>query len=182
MVRDFNDPSSTRSFFLTGQIFLTVELTIKIDLKIAKWLDSVSLQLGNILDITYKNYSSPQLYINYLWFELDTVIVIQLCKYRKNEFSNLSSLTLGFIFVVSIATAFSIILLGGSFLSDVDGVYTPFGQNLLMSVLIVVMFFSGGNLLRGQSIFIAIFKMLGTGLTGSVILSTNHLLVMIIEK
>ena len=110
-------------------------------------------------------HSPPQLYINYLWFALDVVIVFQFFKYYKNEFPNLSSLTLSIVFGISVATALSIILSGGIFLGDVDGVYAAFGQNLLMSVLFVVMFFRRGNTLRGQSIFIAIFKMLGTGLT-----------------
>ena len=110
-------------------------------------------------------HSPPQLYINYLWFALDVVIVFQFFKYSKNEFPTLSSLTLCFVFGISVATAFSIILTGGIFLGDVNGVYAAFGQNLLMSVLFVVMFFKRGNTLRGQSIFIAIFKMLGTGLT-----------------
>ncbi len=110
-------------------------------------------------------HSPPQLYINYLWFALDVVIVFQFFKYYKNEFPNLSSLTLCIVFGISVATALSIILSGGIFLGDVDGVYAAFGQNLLMSVLFVAMFFKRGNTLRGQSIFIAIFKMLGTGLT-----------------
>ena len=110
-------------------------------------------------------HSPPQLYINYLWFVLDVIIVFQFFKYYKNEFPNLSSLTLCIVFGISVASAFSIILSGGIFLGDVDGVYAAFGQNLLMSVLFVVMFFKRGNTLRGQSIFIAIFKMAGTGLT-----------------
>lgn len=110
-------------------------------------------------------HSPPQLYINYLWFALDVVIVFQFFKYYKNEFPTLSSLTLCIVFGISVATAFSTILVGGTFLGDDDGVYAAFGQNLLMSVLFVAMFFKRGNTLRGQSIFIAIFKMLGTGLT-----------------
>ena len=110
-------------------------------------------------------HSPPQLYINYLWFALDVVIVFQFFKYYKNEFHTISSLTLCIFFGISVATAFSIILSGGILLGDVDGVYAAFGQNLLMSVLFVAMFFKRGNTLRGQSIFIAIFKMLGTGLT-----------------
>ena len=110
-------------------------------------------------------HSPPQLYINYLWFALDVIIVFQFFKYYNNEFPNLSSTTLSTVFAISVATAFSIILLSGLYLGDIDGVYAAFGQNLLMSVLFVIMFFSRGNSLRGQSIFIAIFKMLGTGLT-----------------
>ncbi|WP_458747319.1 transmembrane-type terpene cyclase [Candidatus Nitrosocosmicus sp. T] len=110
-------------------------------------------------------HSPPQLYINYLWFVLDVVIVFQFFKYYKNEFPNIQSLKLYAVFLVALSSAFSIILLGGTFLGDDDGVYAAFGQNLLMSMLFVVMFFKRGNTLRGQSIFIAVFKMLGTALT-----------------
>ncbi len=110
-------------------------------------------------------HSPPQLYINYLWFGLDVIIVLQFFKYYKNEFSNTSSSKIFAIFIVALASAFGIILTGGLYLGDIDGVYAAFGQNLLMSVLFVLMFFKRGYTLRGQSIFIAIFKMLGTALT-----------------
>lgn len=109
--------------------------------------------------------SPPQLFINYLWFGLDCVIVFQFFKYYRNEFPNLSSSKVCIIFGVMIFSAFSIILTGAISLDDHRGVYAAFGQNLLMSILFVVMFFKRGEGLRGQSIFIAVFKMLGTGLT-----------------
>lgn len=110
-------------------------------------------------------HSPPQLYINYLWFGLDAAIVVQFFKYHKNEFPSISALKLYTLFVVALAFAFSIILSGGLYFGDIDGGYAAFGQNLLMSVLFVLMFYKRGNTLRGQSIFIAVFKMLGTGLT-----------------
>ncbi|MDX1371345.1 MAG: hypothetical protein R3321_02685, partial [Nitrososphaeraceae archaeon] len=62
-------------------------------------------------------------------------------------------------------TAFSLILSDTVLLNDHRGVYAAFVQNLLMSILFIVMFFKRGKGLRGQSIFVAVFKMLGTGLT-----------------
>src|ERR671919_1742394 len=109
--------------------------------------------------------SPPQIFINYLWFGLDCVIVFQFFKYYRNEFPNLSSSKVYIVFGLMIFSAFSIILTGAISLDDHRGVYAAFGQNLLMSVLFVVMFFKRGEWLRGQSIFIAVFKMLGTGLT-----------------
>jgi hypothetical protein len=111
------------------------------------------------------SHSPPQVYINYLWFGLDVVIVFQFFKYHKKEFPNVQSLKIYAVFVVTLVSAFSIILTGGISLGDNDGVYAAFGQNLLMSVLFVLMFFKREKTLRGQSIFIALFKMLGTGLT-----------------
>jgi hypothetical protein len=110
-------------------------------------------------------HSPPQLYINYLWFSLDIVIVFQFFKYYKKEFPNVQSLKIYAVFIVALASAFNIILTGGIALGDTDGVYAAFGQNLLMSVLFVLMFFKREKSLRGQSIFIALFKMLGTALT-----------------
>ena len=105
-------------------------------------------------------HSPPQLFVNYLWFGLDSVIVFQFFKYHKNEFSNMSSLKVYTIFGLLIFSAFSIILSGTILLDDHRGVYAAFGQNLLMSILFVVMFFKRGRGLRGQSIFIAVFKMM----------------------
>jgi len=58
-------------------------------------------------------HTPPQLFINYLWFGLDSIIVIQFFKYGKNEFLNLSSKKLYSIFVVLLGIKFSIILFSG---------------------------------------------------------------------
>lgn len=110
-------------------------------------------------------HSPPQLYINYLWFGLDTIIVYQFLKYQKNEFPHISPSKIYIAFGLLVITAFGVISFGGLFLGDNIGVFSAFGQNLLMSILFVMMFFNRGKSLRGQSIFIAIFKMIGTGLT-----------------
>jgi hypothetical protein len=109
--------------------------------------------------------SPPQLFINYLWFGLDAIIVIQFFKYHKNEYSRSSSLKTCTAFGLLTITTFSVILSGAVFIGDLKGVYAAFGQNLLMSILFVIMYFKRGSGLRGQSIFIAVFKCLGTGLT-----------------
>jgi hypothetical protein len=109
-------------------------------------------------------HTPPQLFINYLWFGLDIIIVIQFLKYGKNEFSDLSSSKLYTLFTFLIVSEFGIILVGSITMSEFKGVYSAFGQNLLMSILFIMMLFKR-NSLRGQSIYIAIFKMFGTGLT-----------------
>ena len=106
----------------------------------------------------------PQLFINYLWFGLDSIIVIQFLKYGKKEFLYLSSKRLYSIFLVLLGAEFSIILVSGITIGEYKGVYSAFGQNLVMSILFIIMLFKR-NSLRGQSIYIAIFKMLGTALT-----------------
>ena len=109
-------------------------------------------------------HTPPQLFINYLWFGLDIIIVIQFLKYGKNEFSNLSSSKLYTLFTFLIVSEFGITLISSITIGEFKGVYSAFGQNLLMSILFIMMLFKR-NSLRGQSIYIAIFKMLGTGLT-----------------
>ena len=109
-------------------------------------------------------HTPPQLFINYLWFGLDIIIVIQFLKYGKNEFLNLSSSKLYSLFTFLIVSEFGIILVSSITIGEFKGVYSAFGQNLLMSILFIIMLFKR-NSLRGQSIYIAIFKMLGTGLT-----------------
>lgn len=110
-------------------------------------------------------HSPHQLFVNYLWFGLDCVIVFQFFRYYKNELKNLSSLKVCTAFGLLIVSSFSVILSEAILLDDNKGVYAAFGQNLLMSILFVHMFFKRRRGLRGQSIFIAVFKMVGTGLT-----------------
>jgi hypothetical protein len=55
-------------------------------------------------------HSPPQLFVNYLWFGLDSVIVFQFFKYHKNEFLNMSSLKVYTSFGLLIFSVFSIIL------------------------------------------------------------------------
>ncbi len=109
-------------------------------------------------------HTPPQLFINYLWFGLDIIIVIQFLKYGKNEFSDLSSSKLYTLFTFLIVSEFGIILVSSITIGEFKGVYSAFGQNLLMSILFIMMLFKR-NSLRGQSIYIAIFKMFGTGLS-----------------
>ena len=109
-------------------------------------------------------HTPPQLFINYLWFGLDSIIVIQFLKYGKKEFLYLSSKRLYSIFLVLLGAEFSIILVNGITIGEYKGVYSAFGQNLVMSILFIIMLFKR-NSLRGQSIYIAIFKILGTVLT-----------------
>ena len=109
-------------------------------------------------------HTAPQLYINYLWFSLDTIIVFQFLKFGKKEFSNFSPGQFYIIFIFALIMALCSILVVTYEFHDRQGAYAAFGQNLMMSVLFLWMFFSRNNL-RGQSIYIATFKMLGTGIS-----------------
>ncbi len=109
-------------------------------------------------------HSAPQIYINYIWFFLDVFIVLQFLKFGKSEFPALSNKQFYIVFLLALATGFGLVLSITYEFNDWQGAYSAFGQNLMMSVLFIVMLFRRENL-RGQSIFIAIFKMLGTGLS-----------------
>lgn len=103
----------------------------------------------------------PQLYINYSWFALDVVIVLQFLKFGKEEFSKLTTAQFYSVFFFALVLSFFMILFVTYEFQDWQGAYAAFGQNLMMSILFLWMFFSRNDL-RGQSVYIALFKMLGT--------------------
>ena len=108
--------------------------------------------------------SPPQLYINYIWFLIDVFIVMQFLKYGLSEFPALSNKKFYAMFLMALTTFFCLVLFITMEFKDWQGAYAAFGQNLMMSVLFIVMLYSRDNL-RGQSIYIALFKMLGTGVS-----------------
>lgn len=100
--------------------------------------------------------------INILWFFLDVFILIQFLKYGKNYFKKylpanffiptfLITLTLSFFAVLNITNEFN----------DWEGKYAAFSQNFMMSILFVVMLIRRDSV-AGQSMYAAIFKMLGS--------------------
>ncbi|MGN6708603.1 MAG: hypothetical protein ACTHJ7_01835 [Candidatus Nitrosocosmicus sp.] len=91
-------------------------------------------------------HTPPQLFIIYLWFGLDCIIVIQLLKYSKDEFPYLSSKRLYSIFVVLFISEFSLILISGITIGEFKGVCTAFGQNLVMSILFIIMLYKRNSL------------------------------------
>lgn len=112
----------------------------------------------------YSPHDAPQLYINYIWFALDAVIVFQFLKYGKKEFPNISKWQFFAIFGLGISIAIPMILAINYELEDSVGAYAAFGQNLMMSILFVTMLINRKGI-EGQSIYIALFKMIGTGLS-----------------
>ena len=72
--------------------------------------------------------SPPQLFINYLGFGLDAIIVFQFFKYHKNEFSALSSSKTYTAFGLLTITAFSAILSGAVFLGYLKGYMLHLGR------------------------------------------------------
>ncbi len=109
-------------------------------------------------------HSPPQLYINYIWFLLDVIIVLQFLKFGKSEFPKFSINQFYYAFLMALITAFFLVLFITYEFNDFKGAYSAFGQNLMMSILFITMLLSRNDL-RGQSFYIALFKMLGTGIS-----------------
>jgi len=109
-------------------------------------------------------HDAPQLYVNYIWFSLDVVIVMQFLKYGKKEFPNIPKWQLYAVFALGVSIAVPMILSINYELEDNVGAYAAFGQNLMMSVLFVTMLINRKGI-GGQSFYIALFKMIGTGLS-----------------
>jgi len=109
-------------------------------------------------------HDPPQLYVNYIWFALDVVIVMQFLKYGKNEFPNIPRWQFFAIFALGLSIAVPMILAVNYELEDDIGVYAAFGQNLMMSVLFVTILINRKGI-GGQSFYIGLFKMIGTGIS-----------------
>jgi len=109
-------------------------------------------------------HGTPQLYVNYVWFGLDAVIVMQFLKYGKKEFPNVSRWQFYAVFGLGLSVAVPMILTVNYEMNDSAGAYAAFGQNLMMSVLFVTMMMNRKGV-EGQSFYIALFKMIGTGLS-----------------
>jgi hypothetical protein len=107
-------------------------------------------------------HTPPQLYVDITWFVLDILIACQLLRYGPDGFQALLPKG-GFyvLFVLSLALSFALVLGISIEFNNWIGTYTAFGQNLMMSILFVLMLRTR-NTLDGQSIYIAVFKMLGT--------------------
>lgn len=97
-------------------------------------------------------------------YVIDVIIVMQFLKYGRPEFPSLSKKKFIAMFLFALATCFGLVFSITREFNDWQGAYAAFGQNLMMSVLFIVMLFKRNDL-RGQSIFIGLFKMLGTAIS-----------------
>ena len=100
--------------------------------------------------------------VNIVWFLLDGGVLYTYLRYGREEFAE------GYrkYFLpwsgVAIMMAFAVLYFSGREFPDVrGGTYSAFAQNLMMSVLFIAMLVRRGSV-SGQSMYIAIFKWLGT--------------------
>ena len=107
-------------------------------------------------------HQPPQLYVDITWFLLDTLIVYQLLHYGRQAFDRLLPGAMFYaFFLVSMVLSFAVVLGISIELNNWSGTYAAFGQNLMMSILFVLMLRTRDDL-SGQSMYIAVFKMIGT--------------------
>lgn len=101
--------------------------------------------------------------IDIVWFSFDMIILFQLLRYGSREFPNVPKPAFYTAFLFVLATCFCTVLFISYEFNDLRGVYAAFGQNLLMSILFINMLYQRQSL-RGQSVWIAICKLVGTAL------------------
>ncbi len=105
-------------------------------------------------------HDAPQRQINMGWLLLDIFILGQLLLYWRSDYGRLDRAVFYPFTVAALAASFGLIYtMAVEF--DHCGAYSGFGQNYLMSVLFMIMLFQRNSLL-GQSIYIALVKMVGT--------------------
>jgi hypothetical protein len=106
-------------------------------------------------------HTAPQLIVDRIWFAFDVLILLQYLRFGPV----IRRVQKTWIFYLEFLLGFAITCLLIVFLSDAlkdkYGAYAAFGQNLMMSVLFVVMLRERKSV-DGQSMYIALFKMLGT--------------------
>ena len=111
-----------------------------------------------------------QRYITLIWFVLDVFILMQFLRYAPNEYRKmLSKKLLYFSFLITLIFSMLIILGIVYEFQDFEGKYVAFFQNLMMSGLFIALLLQEN--LAGQSMGIAVCKMVGTLFRGGWLLS-----------
>jgi hypothetical protein len=107
-------------------------------------------------------HGRPQVYINIVWFTFDVVILYQALRFGKSVVKDLLPDNLFYpTFLLTLLVAFGAVLSITYEFQDWQGKYAAFRQNLMMSILFVTMLLRR-NSISGQSIYIAVFKIVGT--------------------
>ncbi len=103
-----------------------------------------------------------QIVVNWIWFLFDLVIVWQALRFGPAVFRNpkLGGTFYPVFLVILLVSFFGVLTMSAEF-SDWLGKYAAFTQNLVMSILFISMLLSRDQV-AGQSIYIAIFKLIGT--------------------
>lgn len=103
----------------------------------------------------------PQSPFMILFVVVDLIFLYQLIKFRTSDLHNLSKFQYYAAIILAIVTSFALIIAFSIEFDDKHGVYSSFVDTLLTSILFIVLILRRNNV-KGQSIYIAISKMLGT--------------------
>jgi len=116
-----------------------------------------------VFSFIYPAAAAIDRYVNYAWFGFDVIILYQVFKYGPREFRDLSKGSFYWMLGSTLLVCFAIVLSTAQEFPKLGDFYTAYGDNVLMSALFITMLYRRKSL-RGQSIWIALFKMLGTTL------------------
>lgn len=106
-------------------------------------------------------HTEPQLIVDRIWFAFDVLILLQYLRFGPTIRRVKKTWTFHLEFILGFAITCLLIVFLSDALKDKYGAYAAFGQNLMMSVLFIVMLRDRKSA-DGQSIYIALFKLLGT--------------------
>lgn len=115
-------------------------------------------------------HASIQRLIDVAWFLLDAILVGQYLWYeRKRRVASTSNAWFYGVFFSTLVVSFCLILFVTQEFENWQGYYSAFGQNLLMSILFVRLL-NERREIAGQSLYIALGKLLGTFFASLIVL------------
>lgn len=162
------DPTLANSLLITSGIFWTLTYLLilrrgAIDKNYGMPMAALCANLAwEVIFAFVYPHPFPQRIINYIWLTFDLGIMWQYLKFGRKEFPlHLPGHLFYLNFMVGLLFAGFLIAFISVEFEEFIGYYAAFGQNLLMSLLFIALLFRRNNV-AGQSIYIALFKMLGT--------------------
>jgi hypothetical protein len=108
--------------------------------------------------------------INVVWLVLDIIILMQVLRYGPNEKWPSQEFFYGTVVVVLFFGLAGVLAVTYQ-LHDWEGQYASFADNLMMSILFINMLYHRG--IRGQSLYIALSKLIGTLAVGAMYLAND---------
>jgi hypothetical protein len=106
--------------------------------------------------------NAAQEIVNFVWFVMDLFIVGAYLAYGRRDFTPLLPQRLFYpTFLVGLVMALIIVGTSVQQFDDCQGLYTAFVMNLIMAILFPIFLLERGSV-RGQSFYIAFFKMFGS--------------------
>ncbi len=162
------EKKSLWKFMITGAVFWSLAILLMIKKGFVDQTHSMPLTGINCLlawkciFVFIKPQRKPQIYINILLIPLDIVLLYQYFRYSSLPFISMlfpyASILLHTL--IMMLCFLSVYFISNKFDED-KGKYTAFGMNFMISALFIQMLIFRGSTL-GQSIWIALFKMLGS--------------------